>query len=136
MSSTLGTGTLEVSAGAYLGTGSCKPPPRPPPHPQATKSYVAKGNLRCRRKTSAEADCGLPSGGADYACTICLTHDATVAACIDRGVANGLTRGSAMFCTVATSRGVLHPLITANSPKWPRISIVHGTLSFLKRIGF
>ena len=42
-------------------------------------------------------------GGADYAGTIGLTHDATVAGCIDRGAANGLTRGSAMFCGEATS---------------------------------
>jgi hypothetical protein len=59
--------------------------------------------VRTRRKTAAEADCGLPSGGADYAGTIGLTHDATVAGRIDRGAANGLTRGSAMFCTIAAS---------------------------------
>ena len=44
--------------------------------------------MRTRRKTAAEADCGLPSGGADYAGTIGLTHDATVAGRIDRGAAN------------------------------------------------
>jgi hypothetical protein len=59
--------------------------------------------VRTRRKTAAEADCGLPSGGVDYVDTIGLTHDAIVAGRIDRGAANGLTRGSAIFCTVAAS---------------------------------
>jgi hypothetical protein len=75
-------------------------------------------NLRSRRKKVAEAECGLPSGGADYACTIGLTHDATVAGCIDRGAANGLTRGSAMFCAVAASWLCLSELLfTGNLPE-------------------
>ena len=41
LSSPLGTGTLEVSAGAYLGTGSCELPPLPPPRPKAARSCAA-----------------------------------------------------------------------------------------------
>jgi hypothetical protein len=41
LSSTLATGTLEVSAGAYLGTGSCESPPMSTPRPKATASYAA-----------------------------------------------------------------------------------------------
>jgi hypothetical protein len=49
-----------------------------------------------------------------------LTHDATVAGRVDRGAANGLTRGSAMFCTVAASWLCLQLLFTSNLPKKAR----------------
>jgi hypothetical protein len=66
---------------------------------------------RCRRKTAAEANCGLPSDGADYTGTICLTHDVIVAGRIDRGAATRLTRGSAMLCGEAAGLAVLSPAI-------------------------
>jgi hypothetical protein len=43
--------------------------------PHQIGRYAAGCNLRSRRKTAAEADCGLPSGGAVYAGTIGLTHE-------------------------------------------------------------
>ena len=71
--------------------------------PEGNQELRGRPTRRCRRKTAAEANCGLPSGGADYAGTICLTHDAIVAGRIDRGAATGLTRGSAMLCGEAAA---------------------------------
>ena len=100
--------------------------------PASNPGATRQGNLSCWRKTAAEADCGLPSGGADYADTICLNYDAIVAGRIDRGATNGLTRGSAMFCTVAAYRGVLQLKFNGNYRKRPIKSLVLCTFSFLR----
>ena len=102
--------------------------------PASNPGATRQGNLSCWRKTAAEADCGLPSGGADYADTICLNHDAIVAGRIDRGATNGLTRGSAMFCTVAAYRGVLQLKFNGNYRNRPIKSLVHSTFSFLNLV--
>ena len=73
-------------------------------------------------------------GGADYAGTIGLTHDATVAGCIDRGAANGFTRGSAMLCGEATSLLCLQLLFTGNLPKQGKLSMLWGGGSLIRVI--